>query len=282
MARAQYIEILLTDGTPRGTRIAHVTSRIVKVIIFPRSKIQGIGNRRPELDQVGTYFLFGDHPETGRETVYIGKAEHCLSRIGQHNNGKDWWDYAAVCVAKDNTFTLAHAGYLEHLGILNAGQANRFALDNNRNESMPHVSEGTAADLEDTFETISLLLSTLGYPIFDKPKSREEIPVSELLSISGRGVTAEGDLTEDGFVIFKDSRAAAEVVSSFGNWAARKRDELIADSSLVVDGTSLRFTRDVICSSPSGASSIVLGRNSNGWVMWKDQRGRTIDELYRS
>jgi hypothetical protein len=281
MPRPQNIEILLTDGTPRGTRIAHVTSRIVKIIIFPRSKMPEIGTRRPELNQVGTYFLFGDNPETGRETVYIGKAEHCLTRIGQHSNGKDWWDYAAVCIAKDNTFTFAHAGYLEHLGILNAGLASRFTLDNNRSESMPHVSEGMAADLEDTFETISLLLSTLGYPVFDKAKSREEVPIAEVLYLSGRGVKAEGDLTEEGFVVFEGSQAALESVSSFGKWAGRIKEELLADGGLVADGVNLTFTRNVIFSSPSAASSVVLGRNSNGWVMWKDQQGRTIDQLHR-
>jgi hypothetical protein len=56
---------------------------------------------------------------------------------------------------------------------------------------------------------------------------------------------------------------------------------ITAYGGLVVTGDALKFARNVIFSSPSAASSVVLGRNSNGWVMWKDQQGRTIDQLHR-
>ena len=281
MPRPQNIEILLADGTPRGTRVAHVTSRIVKVILFPRSKLSTIGGDRPEVNQVGVYFLFGDHPETGRETVYVGKAERIHQRLSQHDYGKNWWDYAAVCIAKDNTFTYAHAGYLEHLGIAALRNAARYDVDNSRDERMPHVSEGMTADLEDTFDTLKLLLGTLGYPAFEAPKTKQETSPSEVLTMSGRGVSAEGDLTEEGFVVFEGSQAALETVSSIGKWAAKMREELIADGGLVPQGNHLVFTRDVIFTSPSGASSVVLGRNNNGWITWKDARQRTIDEIHR-
>lgn len=281
MPRPQNIEILLADGTPRGTRVAHVTSRIVKVILFPRSKLGTIGTDRPEVNRVGVYFLFGEHPDTGRETVYVGKAERIHQRLNQHDNGKDWWDYAAVCVAKDDSFTSTHAGFLEHLGIAALRTAARYDVDNSRDERLPHVSEGVAADLEDTFETIRLLLGTLGYPAFEAPKGREEVAPSEVLTMNGRGVTAEGDLTDEGFVVFEGSQAALETVSSIGKWAAKMREELIANGGLVPQDDHLMFTRDILFSSPSGASSVVLGRNSNGWTIWKDSRQRTIDELHR-
>jgi hypothetical protein len=37
----------------------------------------------------------------------------------------------------------------------------------------------------------------------------------------------------------------------------------------------------VLFRSPSGASDVVLGRSSNGWIEWRDSAGRTLDELKR-
>jgi hypothetical protein len=36
-----------------------------------------------------------------------------------------------------------------------------------------------------------------------------------------------------------------------------------------------------IFSSPSTEAAVVLGRNSNGWVSWKNSKGQTLDELKR-
>lgn len=37
---------------------------------------------------------------------------------------------------------------------------------------------------------------------------------------------------------------------------------------------------DQTFSSPSAASDFCLGRSSNGWTIWKDQKGQTLDEVY--
>jgi hypothetical protein len=41
------------------------------------------------------------------------------------------------------------------------------------------------------------------------------------------------------------------------------------------------FVKDYLFPSPSQAASTVLGRSTNGWTMWKDSKGRTLDELKR-
>jgi hypothetical protein len=43
----------------------------------------------------------------------------------------------------------------------------------------------------------------------------------------------------------------------------------------------LVFTRDYLCPSPSAASDVLAGRNSNGWVEWKSANGKTLDEVKR-
>ncbi len=46
----------------------------------------------------------------------------------------------------------------------------------------------------------------------------------------------------------------------------------------VVDGV---LQADVVCDAPSTAAWVVLGSSSNGWKVWKDQRGRSINTYRR-
>ena len=42
------------------------------------------------------------------------------------------------------------------------------------------------------------------------------------------------------------------------------------------------FMQDSLFSSPSTAAAVVLGRMANGWVEWKDERGQTLNDVYRA
>jgi hypothetical protein len=41
------------------------------------------------------------------------------------------------------------------------------------------------------------------------------------------------------------------------------------------------FTKDHISPSPSKAAGVVLARNANGWIEWKYEDSRTLDEVKR-
>ena len=47
------------------------------------------------------------------------------------------------------------------------------------------------------------------------------------------------------------------------------------------DENSYVFLKDYIFNSPSGASNIILGRNSNGWTEWKTSAGKKLEEIYK-
>ena len=78
------IQVFLPDGSPRGIKIAEVTSRTVKVILIPRNKFEEAGKRQ-ELSSVGVYFLFGEDETDAQEKVYIGEAENLFDRLKTHN-----------------------------------------------------------------------------------------------------------------------------------------------------------------------------------------------------
>ena len=279
MNRPQTIQIFLPDGSPRSVKIAEITNRVVKAVLVPRNKLEYIANR-DELKNVGIYFLFGESTDKAKPMVYIGEAEDCLDRIKQHNRLKEFWNYAVVMVSKINAFTKSHAKYLEYIAVAEAKDANRFDTENSVVPNKPFVTESMEADLLDSFDTIKILLSTLGYPVFDRI-SKEAIKQKELLTIKGENLYAEGDLIDDGFVVFRGSGLKPNTTASCHDYLINMRKKLIEDQIVVnVDG-KLKFVQDYVFNSPSTAGGVVLGRNTNGWTSWKNKSGVTLDELKR-
>lgn len=279
MTRPQTIQIFLPDGNPRGVRIAEITNRTVKAILFPRNQFDYILTRS-ELSNVGYYFLFGE-AETGKPLVYIGEAEDCAVRLSQHQRNKDFWNYAVVIISKINAFTKTHVKFLEHISIKNAQEVGRWQLENGVNTSMPFVTESMEADMLDCFETTKILLSTLGFPLFDSI-SRESNKTSEdIYKMKSKEAIAEGDLIDEGFVVYKGSKAVKNTLPSCHKYMIDLRNKLIDSGTLSLDGNVYVFTEDYIFSSPSTAGGVISGRPTNGWTVWKNTNGKTLDEIKR-
>ena len=280
MAHPQTIQIFLPDGNPRGIKIAEITNRTIKAILFPRNQFEAI-LQRSELANVGFYFLFGV-ADNGHEMAYIGEAEDCAERLKQHQRNKDFWNYAVVIISQTHAFTKTHVKYLEYVAIQKAGETNRYELENSAVPNRPHITESMEADAVDCFEIVKVLLSTLGFPLFDSV-AREVVasaPV-DVYKLKGNRVEAEGSLVDDGFVVFKDSRVKATTVPSCHNFLINLRNELIQSGILVQDGEAYRFTEDYVFSSPSTAGGVILGRSTNGWTKWRNVNGKTLDEMKR-
>lgn len=279
MTRPQTIQIFLPDGNPRGVRIAEITNRTVKAILFPRNQFDYILTRN-ELSNVGFYFLFGES-EAGKPLVYIGEAEDCAVRLSQHQRNKDFWNYAVVIISKINAFTKTHIKFLEHISIKKAQEVSRWQLENGVNTSMPFVTESMEADMLDCFETTKILLSTLGFPLFDSI-SRENNRISEdIYKMKSKEALAEGNLIDEGFVVYKGSKAVKDTLPSCHKYMINLRNKLIDNGTLSLDGNVYVFTEDYIFSSPSTAGGVVSGRPTNGWKTWKNMDGKTLDEIKR-
>jgi hypothetical protein len=53
------------------------------------------------------------------------------------------------------------------------------------------------------------------------------------------------------------------------------------DFKQFVLGTLLVLTSDKTFSSPSTAADFCIGSSNNGWLVWKDKDGNTLDSVYR-
>ncbi len=277
-SKGKTIQIFLPDGNPRGIKILDITSRTVQTLHIPRSSLDEVA-KRDEVQSVGIYFLIGTTEEGAKPVLYIGEAENCLVRLKQHNQKKEFWNIALVAISKTQFFTKSHIKYLEWYCYESAKKADRYSLDNSQVPSKPYIPEPVEADLMDNFDTIKILVSTLGYPLFDsiaKPKQKKDI-----LICKGKDAVAQGEYTEDGVVVFSGSTATLEVTKGAQAWVVNMRSKLLEQGILKEENNVYKFTSNYIFSSPSGAAALVLGRNANGWTSWKYQDGKTLDEVKR-
>ena len=86
-------------------------------------------------------------------------------------------------------------------------------------------------------------------------------------------------------MVFENSKARISTTNSFSNYSSKKnlRNTLISNKILSkYDENYFIITKDYLFSSPSAAAETVLGRNSNGWIEWKNEKGETLDKIYRS
>lgn len=136
------------------------------------------------------------------------------------------------------------------------------------------------AELLDTFDTIRMLVSTLGFPVFE-PMVKSNAP-SHLFNVRGGGSDGRGELVEDGFVVFEGSRARLEVSPSAAHSVSPQREKLLAAGVIEERDGVYVFVQDFLFSSPSTAAAVVLGRSANGWTEWKDESGLTLSDVFRS
>jgi hypothetical protein len=274
---AATIKLFLPNGDAQSLRIAEISNWTGKALAAPRTELESLF-KREEIGQSGVYFLVGTDTQSNKPKAYIGEAEDVGKRLKQQRE-KEFWVQAMVFVSKDENLTKSHIRYLEGRLIEEAAKIGRFELENDQT-SGAKLPEADREDMEVFLTRISQLLPVLGCDILTplvKPESKSAL--SEILSCKTAGVSARGQRTANGFVVYKDSEARPRNQPSAPNWIIRLRDKLIADGSLVQAGDKFRFARDVEFASPSAAAAAIKGRATNGLTSWLAGNGKTLKEL---
>lgn len=272
------IKIFLIDGDPNGRMSCELSNWSGKVYKIPRIKIKDCTDRA-DLASTGVYLLFGKN-EDGKDQVYIGEAEAILKRLNQQLTSKDFWNEAIVFISKDENLNKAHIKYLENRLHDIAKVANRYKVDNSIIPTQSSISESDRAEMEEFIENIKMLVNTLGHKVFEEKREfKPKLKQATFLVKGARGAEGQGEPTSDGFVVFKNSKAAGSTVPSMTQNFLTLRQNLINQGVLGDRGEFLEFLDDYIFSSPSTASSIVLGRNSNGLTEWKLNNGKTLKDF---
>jgi len=283
-SRPRTIQIYLPSGDPRGIRVAALTTSIVQVVEIPRALL-GQFQGMPESQQVGVYFLIGDDEEKDQLSVYVGQTGGLGKRLNEHHldTKKEFWNRALVVVSLTHSLTQTHALFLEWRSIQRANDAARYIVENGNAGSKPHTPPWLNADCEEIFDTARTLLATLGHPVFESlALPKEQATQEDLFYCRSATCDAVGQYTEEGMVVLRGSKARLYVAPSMVNLSSGKRRQvLINDGALKQVGDEYAFMQDVLFKSPSGASDVVTGTSTNGWLQWKTKGGKTLDEIKR-
>lgn len=236
---------------------------------------------RSDLQFTGIYMLIGRTEDDSSDKVYVGEAEQVLSRINQHvvNGAKEWneWNECVVFISKDDNLNKAQVKYLENSVYTLAKKAGRCELSNGNCPTKSSLSEADTAEMEEFIFNLRLLTGAMGYRFLEPVISKvtEESSVEYHMKSNKTGYDAHGRIVSDGFVILEGSIVSEGTAKSFADKAYyRLREKLVADGS-IVDHV---FTKDVLFSSYSAAASVVTGHNSNGWIEWITDDGKTIGD----
>ena len=291
MARGKTILLYLMDSVPKGRikcTLANWTGIAYKI---PRTELEK-AKSIDYLKQSGVYFLFSTSDETQENIVYIGQAgtrkngEGILNRLQEHkrNPDKDYWTEAVAFTTTNNTFGPTEISYLENQFTKLAIDSKRYIVKNSNEPSLGHVTEEKESELEEYINYAKIVIGALGYRIFEPIIESPEIittvlaptpePLLSLILNQGKKekIIAHGKQTNEGFVILKGSKIKSSTVKSVPTKALKDRKRANLDDNFVL-------LEDMLFNSPSSAASFVTGYAINGKDAWKDEQGRSLNEI---
>ena len=249
--------------------------------MFPRTIFPSI-KQRNEFSQTGVYLLLGPREEGDGEQIYIGEGDPVKPRLDNHYAAKDFWNRAVFFISTGSPLNKAHVQFLEARLITLANEAKRLPLENRNHPAESNLSEADRADMEVFIGHLLGMLPVLGINAFEQPKRATSNLQQDLLFIESKGIKARGYESSQGFIVLSGSQAMIEEQPSAAIHArgvVELRAELKERGVIKAEGSALTFTQDYSFSSPSLASSVILGRASNGRTEWKDKQGRVLKAI---
>jgi len=281
MALGKSIRIYLDGGEVSGIRHAELVNWTGQALLCPRSRLPELVTWELETRRPGVYFLFEAEDVTSRK-VYIGESESVVERLKQHVGDESWQD-VLICTSKDENLTKAHVKYLESRLIERARSASRYTVTNNNQPALPNLPRADRDAMEEFLLRLPLLLGVLGHRVLDpltvaaSEKGSDENQSQFAYTV--RQATARGDVTDDGFVIFRGSTALKQMEQHLpAGWRAIK-EQLVQTGKLLDKGVVFEFVEDTLFNSPSAAAAVVYGNNVNGRIAWKTAAGKTLKQL---
>ena len=275
MATSKKLEIIYHNGQPDGIRSIRRHLSTMTTYVIPRpllaeaKKITGIN--RP-----GIYYLINENDENKIAQIYIGQTRNGVVRLDDHNRSKDFWNKAIMFLADSKTFSLDMISGLEEYAIIKAHESNRYKVENSVKPKY-EIDEYDLPSIEEVYEEIQFIMATQGYKL---DNARASLNESSVFHTTRNGIKAYGVYDGDKFQVLEGSQIDISKIIPF-NKLQTQRDEALKNGDIVFENGIYILKKSMEFSSPSAASCFVLGGNTNGWLEWKNQDGKTLDEIYR-
>lgn len=267
----------LIDGKLDGARNIYMgANSTCHLYVIPREDIV-LANSINDISGQPAFYILLSPLDAKKPQAYIGQTTDFANRKNDHVQKKNFWSIALVFISDNHKIYGDDVKYLEYLGIEAAQSAGTYELLNGANPKKPNIAPFRVNDMVAFFRDIQLLCNFYGCGIFEKPKQTVRTEHMYFVKATDRPAQGMGiyDEQEGRFILLEGSRLATEVVKSFKS--IESRDRFIKEHCKRDKG-QIVLLHDVSFESPSGASSIVLGRPSNGWSDWKDADGKKLSD----
>ena len=285
------LTVYMIDGTEYGPRFSEIGNWVGKAVYSPRATVNKIISR-DEFDNPGIYCLKGDpNDEAFSERIYIGEAENIRTRLKQHlSDPKKDFKELIFFISKDELLTKTQIRYLESRLVQIALKAKTAEIDNGNSPSLPTLHEADISDMEYFLDQMKLILPVMGFNFLisstasttiANPQSTEA-PSHQKYLIKTKFFNATMQETDQGYIVLKNSEAKKELSPSCTETYIKMRRKLLETQILIEKGDELVFAEDAVFNSPSAASNMVLGRNSNGYTEWITEDGKTFKDIQES
>ena len=286
------IRIYLADATVTGIRYAELVNWTGHAIACPRNRLNELKNW-PESSKPGVYFLFEGRFGSSKRTAYIGESENVAQRLTNHDRKKDFWSEVVIFTSKDENLTKAHIKYLESALVYLSKNADRYELENGNTPSESSLPRADRDAMKEFIENVRMVLGTLGYsilePILKSKNSSENIvescglneseDVLRKLFFTVNNLSAQGAVTDEGFVLKKGSQLSKSNSESMPGKLSTIKEKLLVDGVLKDEGAYLVASEDILFNSSSYAAAIVAGTSRSGPQSWKTTTGKTIKKV---
>lgn len=267
------IELFFVNGTSEGVITAELRNWSGKAIKIPRIEVGKYKNE--ELSYIGIYLLYCTDDD-GNEKIYVGESEDVEKRLKQHisdyEKGKEefYWNSAVAFV--DNRLDKAEIRYIENNFANEILENNPDRLLTKSTYNKTNLKDSQIAVAQEFTEHAKTLLDALGMKLVDiAPKAETN---EQYLYCKGKEANAIGFISNNGFTVLKGSIINKNTAPSFTDKKTyyKLREKLIKEQ-IIID---YKFVKDYEFQAPSAASSVVLGRASNGKRVWKNKKGQNI------
>ena len=289
MGKGKNFNLFLMDGEVTGRIKCTLSNWTGLAYKIPNSYLSKCKERQ-DLKQSGVYFLFGDD-EGDKPTVYIGQAsirkngEGVLFRVAEHLKGDFDFNEVVILTTQNNSFGPTEISYLENKFTNMAIEIDRYKVKNGNDPNPGNVTEEKESELEEYVEYSKIILGVLGYKIFvpliksnnDDEYNEEELSLylTRKVKRSNAIITAKCKRTSEVFVLLSGS-LIEEIDAESIPPGIKVMRESCKKNGVIKDGV---LTKNILFSSPSYASSFVLGINSNGRTNWKLKNGQPLKEF---
>ena len=280
MSYAKKVELFLVNAKAESLVIATMQNWNATAVRIPRIEVSDC--KRDELTKAGIYFLVCTNQDDGSKSVYVGEADNVKARLMQHiqdyNSDKEkyYWNQA-ICFTS-STLNKTFVRYLEKRSVEIVKSANRYGLLTQQVYTNTVISESDMAVMEEFIDNMRILLGTLGCEALEPLDIRTGSDAGDAdrrFYIQIAGVTAEGEVTADGFVVYKGATMNDKTNDKALNKGTATKREAIKASDKV---NNLTLMEDMLFTSPSAAADFLIGYSVSGPATWKDKNGVSLKD----